>query len=789
MTGCGLISTDFDSTLSIETNWSNHLIVDIHSSLRFEVAYLVECLVCAQKLAMGNVTQEWVTFLNDLDVGIAKNVLTNMMAAKSLIQDPLAYTQEILPKLGIDLINREGTPEQNVWMYRAYITPGKMLLLPPSLEPSNRVLRHFHQYQQYFIQVTFSEEHFEKVGPNNHLNQAIFDSFEETLTEGFHIGKRHYRFLAFSSTQLREHRCWFFADTPEGIDADFIRKWMGDFSNIGNVAKHAACMGLSLSSTRAVKTLTAEQVKKIPDITRNGHVYTNGIGRIAMSLAAEISGQYSPKVIPGAFQIRFGGYKGVLMVVPDDQMSGKLVHLRPSQRKFSSEHSDLEIVRAAKFLPAYLNRQLVALLSTVGVSDGIFMHMQEEHLQLTDKILGDQAQASEFLALHYRISWIGDALGDMITAGFLRSGDTFTKRLLGLLRNQALRDIQERARVPIKQGAHLIGVIDDTNTLKKNQIFVRYTDPQNPATVKNYVGPALVVRNPYLHPGDMQMVEAVDCPKLHALVNCVAFSTSAAYGLPSQSNSDLDGETFTVIWDKRLFPLHKQPSLNYSKQKGKSGQPITINDTVDFFINFMRTNNLAQIANAHLAWADQSADITVSPMCIKLAKLHTKAVNFMKTGIPVDLRPDLIPKHWPDYMNKLPRKSYPSPNALGEMYRSESLKRQISECSLANCPEDVHFDERMIVPGYAEYLAEARQLKHEYDLTISDIMNQHEIKTEAELVSGCVQCFPSLAIRRKDRHLLKETLSNVIRTVWRIFRDRFNGAKGQRLVLRDVSSN
>ncbi|ORX63616.1 RdRP-domain-containing protein [Basidiobolus meristosporus CBS 931.73] len=774
MTCCGLISTQPDSTLPIEMKQSGDLVVDIHSILPFELAYLVECLVSAQKLTMYNLTHEWVAFLNDLDVGVAKNVLMNMMTAKSLIEDPLAYTQEMLPMLGNGLINLEGSLIQHVWIYRAYISPSKLHLLPPSLEPSNRVLRHFHQYQQHFIQVTFSEEHFEKIGASCQLNQAIFDSFEEILTEGFHIGKRHYRFLAFSATQLREHSCWFFAGTSDGIDVDFIRKWMGDFSDIGNVAKRAACMGLCFSNTQGVKTLTKEQVKEVPDITRNGHLHSNGVGQIAMSLAAEISSRYHQKITPGAFQFRFGGYKGVLSVVPDDKMDGTLVHLRPSQRRFSSESCDLEIVRAAEFVPAYLNRQVIALLSTMRVSDDVFVHLQAEHLRLTDEIMSSQDLALEFLALHYRSSWIGDALGDMIAAGFLRSGDSFAKSLLGLLRNQALRDVQERARVPIQKGAHLIGVIDSTDSLKENQIFVRYTDPRHPTTVKSYVGPALVIRNPYIHPGDMHMVEAVDCPELHALVNCVAFSTRGTRGLASKCNGgDMDGDTYMVIWDKRLFPLYKLPPLSYSKHEDESAQPVTIRDTVDFFINYMKSNNLAQIANAHLAWADQSEESALSPKCIVLSKLHAKAADFVKSGIPAVLQPSLIPKHWPDYMNKLPRKSYPSTHALGRMYRSDALNRQLSEYS-ANSLSEVHFDERMIVLGYEEYLVEARQLKHEYDRTISDIMRQHEIQTEAELVSGCVQRFSFVVSRTKERYLLKETLSNIIQAVWRIFRQRFN---------------
>ncbi|KAK9686482.1 hypothetical protein K7432_015147 [Basidiobolus ranarum] len=775
MTLCGLFSNALSFINPIVTDLLKQSPVDIHSSLPFELAYLVECLISAQKLTLYNLSEEWITFMNSLDVAIAIRILTRMMQVKCTIEDPLTYSQQLLPELSNIAIDLEETSTQNMWIRRAQITPSKIYLLPPTLESSNRVLRQFCQYQQYFIRVTFSDEHFEKVGPNRHLYRAVFDDFKEILTTGFHLGKRHYRFLAFSSTQLREHGCWFFADTPEGVDVESIRSWMGDFSEIHNVAKHTACIGQAFSSTWAAKTLSKEKVIEIPDITRNGHIYSNGIGKISMSLATDIATHYHQKITPGAFQIRFGGHKGVLAVAPDDDMNGSLINLRPSQKKFNSDHCDLEIVKIAEFMPAYLNRQFITLLTTMMVSDDMFVHMQEDYLRMLDKIMTDQALALRFLALHYHSSWIGNTLREMIIAGFLRLGDNLTKSLLGLLRAQALRDVQQRARIPVSLGAQLIGVVDETNTLKENQIFVRYTDPQDPSIVRNYVGPALVTRNPYLHPGDIHMVQAVDCPKLHSLVNCIAFSTSGAESVPSQcGGGDLDGDIYMVIWDKRLFPFQNKRSLSRVKQEGPSKEKITTKDTVEFFINYMEVDNLGEIANAHLAWADQSDNSTLSAKCTKLTLLHAESVNFIKTGIPIKLDPSIFPKVWPDFMHKLPRKSYPSSRALGRMHRSDALEHQIWEYSFIDFSEEIHFNEIMMVPGYEEFLVEARQLKHEYDMMIKDVMNQYEIKTEAEVISGYIQDFPPMVNRRKERYILKETLSNVVQAIWRVFRERFN---------------
>ena len=44
---------------------------------------------------------------------------------------------------------------------------------------------------------------------------------------------------------------------------------------------------------------------------------------------------------------------------------GNQIQVRPSQSKFNSLHTELEVIRASTFLPASLNRQAITLLSTL----------------------------------------------------------------------------------------------------------------------------------------------------------------------------------------------------------------------------------------------------------------------------------------------------------------------------------------------------------------------------------------------------------------------------------------
>lgn len=208
-----------------------------------------------------------------------------------------------------------------------------------------------------------------------------------------------------------------------------------------------------------------------------------------------------------------------------------------------------------------------------------------------------------------------------------------------------VRALKYRARIPVPLAKTLYGIMDETGYLEEGQIFCTFT---NGKTKHIKTGKMLVTRCPALHPGDVQLVEAVEPPSnspLMSLTNCICFSQKGYRDLPSMlSGGDLDGDLYNVIWDKVCQPTRTFTPADYPRQTPEDlGRPVERDDMTDFFIKFMETDQLGRIATTHQILADQKEAGTLDPSCITLAELHSTAVDFSKTGIPVrTITSDLI---------------------------------------------------------------------------------------------------------------------------------------------------
>ncbi|UZO00200.1 uncharacterized protein OCT59_001453 [Rhizophagus irregularis] len=90
-----------------------------------------------------------------------------------------------------------------------------------------------------------------------------------TLRDGITIDDRHYEFLTFSASQLRDHSCWFFHQLAIQLLIK-VRDWMVNFSTNKSVHSKMCLNGPVFSSTRAIQKLPIDDIIEIPDIVRNG---------------------------------------------------------------------------------------------------------------------------------------------------------------------------------------------------------------------------------------------------------------------------------------------------------------------------------------------------------------------------------------------------------------------------------------------------------------------------------------------------------------------------------------
>jgi len=585
---------------------------------------------------------------------------------------------------------------------------------------------------------------------------------------GIQIGNRKYEFLAFSSSQLRDHSCLFFAPTEE-LRADDIRNWMGNLSGIKAVAKYATRMGQCLSSSRAVTHLPVNDIQFINDITRNGYNFSDGCGKISQALCQQIAEVLDLKSVPSAVQFRLGGYEGVLCMSPN--VRGKQIQVRPSQRKFDSPHTELEVIRASTFLPAYLNRQAITLLSTLKVPDSTFVNMRNSEANDLDRMLQNEHSAMRVL-LRYIDEWgLSRRLADMVKAGFMRQQDPWLAKLLSLFRLSCLHDLKNKAKIFVENGAFLLGVMDETNSLKEDEIYLCVSNPNNPSVSNVVTGTCIVFRNPCFHPGGIRVVTAVKCPELNHLVDVLVFPANGFRDLPSMcSGGDMDGDDFTVIWDRRLIPpIKKFPPMEYQAPEPHPVEAVTVNHIKKFFVNYIHYDNLAQLANAHMTKADKESVGAMHGGCLRLAQLHSEAVDFPKTGVPVDFPKELRVSEYPDFMDKMDKQSYASQKILGKLYRSIQLP---SEHFNPAADRFIKFDRRLLVDGYELYVEDARVTKRAYDADVRGLMNQYGVMTEYEVVSGFI--FNAVVkMERKKLREIQRAVSEVMAGIRRNYRQKF----------------
>lgn len=748
------------------SSWLSEMLAT--APMEFEVRYALEVCISNGILSEYNITRDFVDKLKALAPAEAARRLEHLADGGQQMFDPMGLFEMVLPAS----YSVAKIPSYCTLLRSVTITPSHVYVSSPTVEMSNRIVRQFSEHHDRFLRIRFTDEKTEgKIhARTNSTQEPLYGRVRRALLQGLVVGGRHYDLLASGNSQFRDHGAYFFAANVS-LNAQAIRDWIGDLRTIRTVPKYISRMGQCFATTRAINSSKVE-IHTLADVVRNGHTFTDGVGKISKFLAQMIATELrlpDPTDPPSLFQFRLGGCKGVLAIAPD--ASGRQIHIRASQYKFAAAHEGLEIIRCSTFSCADLNRQLITVLSCLGVKEAVFLKKVRQQIRDISEAVEQPKKAVDLLRRRIDQNQMTLQIATIIVDGFLEARDPFAHSILDLWRSWSLKRLKEKARIEVDDGAFVLGCTDESreligsfaNSTRLPQIFLQVSDLENPGKYKIIQGICIVARNPSLQPGDIRVVEAVDLNSLHHLKNVVVFPQTGDRDLPSMcSGGDLDGDDFFVSWDKQLIPPRPNwnaPAGEYQAHKAEEKGNITKADMAEFYANYMRNDILGKIANAWQANADQAKLDIRGGKCAPLAELHSVAVDFVKSGVPATLNRELEPEKYPHFMPNRFRASnriYTSRTILGQLY--DEVKTRDYHPHL-----DLPFDARVL---YAfdiddEKLTAARLLKDEYDIAMRRAMAQHEIATEFEVWTAFCLEHNILAGDYKFQELLGELSSTL----------------------------
>eukprot|EP00878_Enallax_costatus_P043552 GHUV01051573.1.p1 GENE.GHUV01051573.1~~GHUV01051573.1.p1 ORF type:complete len:445 (+),score=119.50 GHUV01051573.1:975-2309(+) len=244
--------------------------------------------------------------------------------------------------------------------------------------------------------------------------------------------------------------------------------------------------------------------------------------------------------------------------------------------------------------------------------------------------------------------------------------------------------LRQKARLLVREGATLMGVLDEYEVLEGDEVFVQIQRPHRgrrtagPAQI--ITGPITLAKHPVSHRGDTRQVIAVNpagraggLKLIDDYTNVIVFSQRGQRPLPNKlAGADLDGDQFLVLWDEELLQPHNSKPGEYGAVVPRRVSEVKVEHLQQHFVDFIRNDNLGQISSWLLAHADR--DGADCKACDRLAQLHSIAVDFPKTGIPatlsIDERRELMPFEFafPHWLEKPDREQYISETVLGDMY-------------------------------------------------------------------------------------------------------------------------
>lgn len=335
---------------SQETPFANHYLIKLRKwfrTLPFELAFqaqslLQECVILPSELvelqaAIESIAQALPPVKAARLFQLVARSAAYRQPAQVAQSDAASLARDIAQHLAMAKTGRLGSLDSDESsgffdIHAATISPVGITLLGPNRDTGNRIIRQYPGKESYFMRVRLQDETGDTIRENRDVNndRKIFSHrMRKFLLEGIELGGRVFRFLAFSTSSLRDHSTWFVADFEhEGqqISAQSIRDGIGNLKVIKIPAKYAARMGQAFTSTAFSLDVDSAKIHLLPDVVRNTYTFSDGCGVISYDTLKRLHEMDSRRrrnrrknALPTVFQVRLGGAKVSSGVATDAQ--------------------------------------------------------------------------------------------------------------------------------------------------------------------------------------------------------------------------------------------------------------------------------------------------------------------------------------------------------------------------------------------------------------------------------------------------------------------------------------
>ncbi|KAJ3981779.1 RdRP-domain-containing protein [Lentinula detonsa] len=516
-------------------------------------------------------------------------------------------------------------------------TPEKISLQISPLSSNRVVMR---EDPSKLVVASFEKFRFPEQRPS-----VATDYMIRMFKSGLFMNGRQYRFFGHGNSQLRGRGCYL-REALDDEELDNIIYSLGELNGIMNVAKRAKRIGLLFSGAEVDFILDPKYVGDIDDLTTGDENFSDGCGLISKRLCVQIARMkrilfQARNYTPCVYQIRYKGYKGVVMLHPAmDKEKRHFIEFRGSMKKFRStiDNTFAVVGYSTPYSFGRLNNEIVVLLSSLGVTNEAFLAKQQAYFTWIEQATSDPVKGFEFLA-SLGSNYFTEAnrlLLDGFTPELLRSiRKAQNSELAAFKKNDDLK--KERVRMLVHKSRRLYGVCDPYRVLREGEVHVRVMTSRNGSSTI-FGTDVIVVRNPCLHPGDILKLRAVDHPSLSHLVDCVVFASQGKRSPTSMSSGgDLDGDEYFVCWDPDLVPSKVLESYDYPPNKEITQKKINRQDLARYFASY-NNSGMAQTSALHNKWARYHPHGAMSPECQELNALYSQAVDGAHVKIPERLR-------------------------------------------------------------------------------------------------------------------------------------------------------